>query len=269
MIYPDWREYASYLYASSWWQLFTNGDPRSTLTWSNRLGNLGNVDIYNFYSSGEEVLREDTNGAPPSEVSVSTDQLDYWLANVFTDNALPVGSYVWQWQEMLKGRGIADSWIGSSHGGWSFNTIYYTGDDPVHGVHLSPPTDVSELQTNAFFDFSSLYMNDISQLSTQNSDDWQLYTSSGDSYARANRNRILSDAIQALTQAIGANPVPALQSIGRNVNMSTANFENGWPVGRLSNAVETNNWHHSDFDYVAYPYTHRLFDAIVINGNLK
>jgi hypothetical protein len=58
------------LCASDWWQLFTN-DYRSTLTWSNRLGNLGSVDIYNFYSSGEEVLRENRNGAPPAEVGIT------------------------------------------------------------------------------------------------------------------------------------------------------------------------------------------------------
>ena len=59
MIYSTWRDYSSRLYASDWWQLFPADDARSTLTWRNRFGNLGTVDIYNLYSSGEEVLRED------------------------------------------------------------------------------------------------------------------------------------------------------------------------------------------------------------------
>jgi hypothetical protein len=53
--------------ASANLKLLINTDARSTLTWSNRLGNLGNVDIYNFYSSGEEVLRE-YDSDPPSTV---------------------------------------------------------------------------------------------------------------------------------------------------------------------------------------------------------
>jgi hypothetical protein len=32
---------------------------------------------------------------------------------------------------------------------------------------------------------------------------------------------------------------------------------------------EAYKWHHSDFDYVAYPFTHKLFDKIVNDGNLK
>ncbi len=59
MIYSTWRPYSNRLYASDWWQLFPTGDARSTLSWNNRLANLRNTDIYNFYSSGEEVLRED------------------------------------------------------------------------------------------------------------------------------------------------------------------------------------------------------------------
>jgi len=47
-----------------------------------------------------------------------------------------------------------------------------------------------------------------------------------------------------------------------------ANFENGWPLSRLASGEQNNNWHHSDFDYVAYLYTYQLFSAIVNIGNL-
>ena len=100
------------LYASHWWQLFTNADARSLLTWSNRWANLGSVDAYNFYSSGEEILREYTNGAPPTEAGAVADQIGSWLDDLFTSHALPLGTYSWCWQEMLKGRGQSDgcSW---------------------------------------------------------------------------------------------------------------------------------------------------------------
>ena len=61
MIYSTWAQYDPRLYASDWWQLFANTDARSTLTWSNRLGNLGSVDIYNFYFRVRTKLDESGN----------------------------------------------------------------------------------------------------------------------------------------------------------------------------------------------------------------
>jgi hypothetical protein len=60
--------------------------------------------------------------------------------------------------------------------------------------------------------------------------------------------------------------VPALDVIDRNVNMQTTFEINGWPQRTL---VEMGNWHHSDFDFVAYPFTHLLFDTIVNDANLQ
>jgi hypothetical protein len=53
----------------------------------------------------------------------------------------------------------------------------------------------------------------------------------------------------------------------RNFNMQVE-FETGWLTTR-STGDEAYNWHHSDFDYVAYPFVHKLFDEIVNDGNLK
>ena len=85
-------------------------------------------------------------------------------------------------------------------------------------------------------------------------------------YAQANRNRILSDAIPAMSLVAGANPIPRFIASDRNVNMMT--LENNWPPGRL-NTREANNWHHSDFVNVAYPFTYQLFNQFVTLGNLK
>jgi hypothetical protein len=84
-------------------------------------------------------------------------------------------------------------------------------------------------------------------------------------YAKTYRNRILSDAIPAMSLPVGANPVPSLSS-SHNVDMMT--LETGWPQGRL-NSRETDNWHHSDYHVVAYTFTHQLFDKFVRLGNLK
>jgi hypothetical protein len=84
------------------------------------------------------------------------------------------------------------------------------------------------------------------------------------------RNRILSDAIPAMSLVTGANPVtgfsPPRNASQRNVDMMT--LENAWPQGRLDTS-EQNNWHHSDFVNVAYTFTYKLFNQFVTLGNLN
>lgn len=279
MAYSTWSNYDVRLYASSWWQLFPTNDARSTLTWSNRLGNLGNVDIYNFYSLGEEVLREDPDD-PPSSILGTVGQEVINAVGFWGGAGLPFGTYAWSWQEKGKGADSSDDFIGSSHGGWAFNLFYYTnssGGPPLDGTHLDPADALSltivQLQTNAFFDFSSTYSSQLyQQIYLTNSVDLALYGSGGSAYAQANRDRILSDAIPAMTLAVGANHVDKFapdDDADQNIDMG-ATFETGWPLARSSiNDPEKFKWHHSDFDYVAYPFTHKLFDEIVNDGNLK
>lgn len=128
----------------------------------------------------------------------------------------------------------------------------------------------SQLQTLPFFDFTT-YNTTMGPSYDPFFSDNALYGANGSAYAIANRNRILSDAIPALTLAIGANPVPALSPpvnvVERNFNMN-ALYENGWPANRLSSS-ETNNWHHSDFKDVAYTFIYKLYTNWVSAGNLQ
>jgi pimeloyl-ACP methyl ester carboxylesterase len=268
MLYSAWQDYSNRLYASDWWKLFPADDARSTLTWSNRLGNLHDVDVYNFYSGHEEVLREDTDDPPLGILGTGAQEvvnaIGFWGGV-----GLPFGTYAWVWQEKGKGTDTSDTFVGSSHGGWKFNdTAYGTNVGGIESgpviVHMSPTVAASlsnsQLQTNAFFDFSS----------DSDTEDLALLGSSGSTYAQANHDRILSDAIPALTLPVGANWISRLapqNGDDNNFDMELR-FETGWPAAR-STGLEAYNWHHSDFDYVAYPYTHKLFDEIVNDGNLK
>jgi pimeloyl-ACP methyl ester carboxylesterase len=261
MVYSSWastNNYASRLYASYWWTMFTNSDARSTLTWSNRLGKLHNANVYNYYSSGEEVLR--TNAADPPLTSIGATAASF--ANYFASHS-PISSFVWVWQEKSKGVGLIDTVLGSTHGGWKFNTnapYYYTNNGVLTHMPNSQASvlPVSQLQTNAFFDTSYDYL---------------LFSPlTGSAYAELNGNRILSDAVPALTWPVGSNPVPKFTANDENIDMMT--LENGWPVGRGAPrwpAVTTafGEWHHSDFHEVAYTFTYHLFDQFVTVGNLK
>jgi pimeloyl-ACP methyl ester carboxylesterase len=261
MVFSSWastNNYASRLYASDWWTMFTNNDARSTLTWSNRLGHLHSANVYNYYSSGEEVLR--TNAADPPLTSIGATAASF--ANYFASHS-PISSFVWVWQEKSKGVGLIDTVLGSTHGGWKFNTnapYYYTNNGVLTHMPNSQASvlPASQLQTNAFFDTSYDYL---------------LFSPiSGSAYATLNGNRILSDAIPALTWPVGSNPVPKFTPNDQNIDMMT--LENGWPVGRGSPrwpSVTTafGEWHHSDFHEVAYTFTYHLFDQFVTVGNLK
>jgi hypothetical protein len=248
MVHPDWYEYATRLWASKWHLLFSTNDYRSQLTWRDRLSNFGNAEVFNFYSSGEEVLRTHP-GMPPDVPGYLVEEI---VGFFDTD---PPGLYVWALQEKMKGRTLFNSVLGSNHGGWGFNTGYDVFTNGQY-IHL-PPAQASQLpdaqlRTSAFFNTSF---------------DTPLFGVSGSAYAQTNRNRILADAIPALTLPVGANEVPRLSPQGqpsRNLNMHE-DFKNGWPLER----DEPFDWLHSDFRDVAYTFVYKVFDEFVNRGNLK
>jgi hypothetical protein len=255
-----WLNYANALWAGKWFNVWPSSDARYTLTWSNRLGNFGSTALYNFYSSGEEVLRTYSDPPPSSLFSLFGYQLVQWIEG-------ESGTYVWAWQEKDKGLMSGNTILSSDHGGWGLNENLNSGYVFfVNGLRTNIPPAVitnSVLQTNAFFDMSV---------------DTAMFTasSSGSTYAQTNRNRILSDAIPALTLPIGANSVSRL-SPPRNPtenNFDMQANENGWPIGRGApqypiGTTAFGEWHHSDIRIVAYTFSYQTFNQIVNSGNLK
>jgi hypothetical protein len=258
-MYPTaWTNYSGNLWASDWYGLFPTNDYRSSLTWHGRLDNFQNAAVYNFYSSGEEVLRDYPADPPDYLLGIAAGQLvSLWEGDT--------GEYTWAWQEKLKGLMQANGILSSDHGGWQFNTSYASLT-----ISQANALQGSQLKTNAFFNFGS-----PSGSFYPFNNDLALETSSGSSYAQANRNRILSDAIPCLTLPAGANLVPRLQppeSPGQmNFDMQ-ASYENGWPLGRpprTAGVSAAGEWHHSDVRAIAYTFTYKLFNQMVTVGNLK
>jgi hypothetical protein len=96
--------------------------------------------------------------------------------------------------------------------------------------------EASQLQTNSFFDFNS--DNNYGNVTHPDS---ALLGSGGSSYAQAHRDRILSDAIPALTLPVGANPVDrfdysTIGGINKNTDLKT--FKTGWPTARSSSLLK-------------------------------
>lgn len=254
MVYSTWVGYSNGLFASDWYQLFPTNDARSTLFWNDRLGNLGHVDIYNCYSTGEEVCRTTTNDPPAGVLDMIKLQAAYRIWDGY-----PFGCFTWYWQEKGKGTSTQDWFLGSTSGGWGFNQLYGTNivnfftQQPEFipmSISASATLTLTQLQTNAFFGWVG--------------GDLALQGSGGSAYAQTNRNRLLADSIPAMSVVAAANPVP---SFSGNHNIDLMTMENGWALGRTG--TEVNMWHHSDFHDMAYTFTYPFFDKVVTVGKLK
>jgi hypothetical protein len=111
------------------------------------VANLRNVDVYNFYSSGEEVLRWDPADPPAGVLSGALSEvLNFWIEGV------PFGTYAWVWQDKGKGTAAHDWFIGSTHGGWKFND--YWGNPPPSPAIMND-TATSTLQDYPMFSVGS------------------------------------------------------------------------------------------------------------------
>lgn len=216
--------------------------------------------MYNFYSSGEEVLRDYPDDPPANLLTIAVGQ----GMGVYRG---ATGVYTWAWQEKLKGCLAGDYLLSSSHGGWKFGYAYYSNNIIMPNTQAALLSD-AQLRTNAFFEVTS---------SSFGNADLALFGSSGSSYAQANRNRILSDAIPCLTLPVGANPVPRLSPpqspTEKNFDMQNV-YENSWPLGRHApqwpvGTAASGEWHHSDVRAIAYTFTYKLFNQMVTVGNLK
>ncbi|MBP5788189.1 MAG: hypothetical protein J6Y19_10305 [Kiritimatiellae bacterium] len=229
MVNPDWRDYASYLWASKWHEAFPATDGRHALSWRGCFANLTNY--CNFYSSTEDVLD-----------------------NVGASIPFPQRQWAWGTQELHKGTTFSYWMPGHCEGGWGFNGDY----DPWFDS-FPTPEEATNLITMATLQTNSLF---------RRFDDPQLYTPAGDAFAHQPviRARLLADAIPALSFAAGRNVM--VNAGGGITNIDLLSFRRGphlidaWPR-------ELDDWQHSDLKEIAFPYLGELFEYIVEQGALR
>jgi hypothetical protein len=238
MRHPDWQGYDTRLWSTEWHKLFDDG--RNKLTWRGRFGNIGSA--INFYSSGEEVLRDPPDGKVPLP---SND-----------------GTLAWVIQEKAKGTVLAALSTFDCHGGWGFNSAWdnIVGYDQQTGLPImmrrtaaeaNTLTD-DELRSNSFF---------------KRFDDDRLYNinqGGGAANEYHTRSKMLAEGLPALSFAAGANSVDSFED--QNVNMMTLKVNGAWP---LRGGDEIGAWLHSDFRMVAFYYTQRLYKKFIDEGELN
>jgi hypothetical protein len=240
-----WKDYDTRLWSSEWYQLFNSSDGRNCLTWRNRFGVI--ESLYNFYSSGEDVLRN-SDGHYPSPFSL-----------------LLAPEWAWTCQEMSKGDPSTSFTSSSSQAGWVVSThwlIPVPGGKPTQTEPLPPsqatPTYISddELRAHPFF---SVF---------QDSNLLDPYRGNDEAKLIEVQAAVLGGGIPALSDATGANSVSVFGTENvRNFDMSASDqgqgFETGWPQDRLTDGDLRNRWLHSDFAKIAYPFVHKVYDKIV------
>ena len=246
MRHPDWHGYEEYLWSTEWYELFDKEtDARSRMTWRGRFGPLNNA--YNFYSTGEEVLRNGTGEVP----------------DIRRDRS-------WVFQEMTKGDpDLSGGGIfHNASGGWVFSEYWRilvkaTDTVPSYMRRRTPEeaTKIPKEQLGQHPFFKPFYFNE--KIGERDFHDPVQGPIAARSYDRV--SRALAESLPALSFATGSNPSTALE-LGRNFNMM--DLRSGWPESRLEREPGERGWLHSDIRRVAYLYTFKVFDRFIEFGGL-
>lgn len=244
-----WGGYNAGLLASEWYRLFPSYDERFKLTWRGKFATAKDAsNTYNFYSTGEDVL--DNHSGEPA------------VPDIITKG---VGRFAWGLQEKLKGK-LPTGWmLGSNYGGWGINQDVYNEwivDTAGHVVNVALRPEnanqltADEIKTKPFFKLTG---DDLTLL--------QAYPI-GSNYAKANHDRLISEAIPALSFAAGRNEVVKFNTTeeARNFDMNLR-YKNDWPLSRSVDS-ESKKWKHSDLIEIAYPYVYGLFANLTRLGEL-
>ncbi len=278
MVHPDWKDegfvsadYSENLLSPNWYRFFSTDDNRSFLRWKDRFQQFSQHSrCYNFYSSGEDVLRTGTGDLP----------------NLIGD--VVNNEWVWVFNEMVKGTNTFAANLASDvHGGWGFNRYWMEWVDPGGAAHPPPGSWVAIPPAEAdLIDPGELVAEPFFRNFLDGDDDypdWQDGSWLGGSQAEANARlpvlplagadrgailnhaKILAEAIPAHSEPTGSQPVPVfplLNNIDLDVVVRDPLF---WPV--REDTAQRNRWLHSDYLKPALPHVWKFFNLCVTEIN--
>ena len=232
LVHPEWTEYPTNSWASSWHWLFRNepNDNRKHLGWTGRFSNVAQYAV-NFYSTGDEVLELAGN----NNVHIWTGISDSW------------GHYSWHKQELFKGRGGIG---GTEWSGWNIEENWL-GVNKISVAEAQTMTE-ADFRTNTVF---------YCYPPSMNSTNINLLV----------RGAHLAQGIPALTPATGRCALPNVLNEGMNVDLDDAQHQNGIirPNGWPERSDYQWQWCHSDLKDVAYFFNFKFYEKAIKKGNLK
>ncbi|MCF7864194.1 MAG: hypothetical protein K9L89_05335 [Kiritimatiellales bacterium] len=272
-----WQDYPFESWASEWYRIFDPSDARSKLTWRHRFLDIQQrTDVFNFYSSTEEVLRVNEG----------------FLLFVQAYNK----NYAWQVQEHFKGRlndnlitGIYDGLGGaaSEYCGWGFTeeassshildtwgVVKWAPARPRHLHEKLAQENPDREQNLQVLATDPLFRPNPEELFGASAEAFSAgtvaaqggmldYNVSNASYPIGNvpmRDWLLAKAFPSRTRPMGSTINSQLAWLSGNFNMSALYMTNpsDWPHKEDSVA----KWWHSDIKDVPYAHSHKLFDKI-------
>lgn len=289
-----WNEYPFESWASEWYRLFPSGDTRAELTWRHRLATIQDLtDVFNFYSSTEDVLRVD------DEIGLAD-----LLVKGFVMKIIPSGfnsntPYAWQIQEMYKGLDQIP-WINapaggiSKYGGWGFvkgdsqhiepRFAGLLGHAPVKPHFVLESVDpASPGRTNYLASLQSdpLFRQEPEELfqsgalafasGTVGTHGGNLEYNVGDNgmdiSAVPIRDWLLAKAFPARTRPMGSTQNGEWDAQTGNFDMPTTYMTDPGIWIRTDKYNGTFEWRHSDFRDVPYVYIYKLYEKITTKEN--
>ncbi|NMA19754.1 MAG: hypothetical protein GX927_04155, partial [Lentisphaerae bacterium] len=268
MLHEEWVDCHTAGWSSKWHENFFSlglpNDDRGRLTWKNRFASvLTKCEVYNYWSSGDEVLALFATPDTPSSGTITID----------ASTGAGLGNHAWQKQERFKGRFGIDLWAGNagtSWMGWGF------ADPPLrrvisgigqHGEYLftyedNPATNKTEMLDYLlgnpilpldFFKCNVLFRGDPAEAFQP-------------VIPQATQNAILAKGIPAMSGPVGSREIRVFDNDVQNVDMNELQWRSGWPRDHKDYGT---SWLHSDIRDIAYLYNYKVFDDLVRKGNLE
>ena len=232
---PSWRSIDSSLWSPYFYNLFGTGDARRNLTWTGRFQGISNV--YQFYSTGEEVLETNPDGAKPSVTDDVFKGHQAWIAQEMNKGTATKVTI-----KLLSGTFQIGPWGQNARAGWD------TSGDP------QPTTDQEKVEHPYSEKFSSLNgvtMHQENAAGAAPAADYGFLS------------RLLGEEVPALSWPAGSTPVATFADKTDLMSLK----KNGWPTERNAPG-STGRWFHSDLKNVSYLHTYRLFETMVKHDNL-
>jgi alpha-beta hydrolase superfamily lysophospholipase len=246
LVNHTWAGYQRQTWAAKWYELFAAPDDRAKLTWRNRFPNIDPDILYNYYSSGDEVL------------GLSYELGAQSMIVVHSDTGKELANFSWQKQERFKGRGPFDLIAGlaaTDAAGWGFNIEYFA----ITGAFVPFHTNVYTMaQANAL---------SASQLMAAPAFLHSPAAMFTNSIPFTVRNELLANAIPALSGPVGSRSITLPDNNNQNRDINGYSTRTDWP--RTISSTYGQSWLHGDLKDVAYFYMKSLFDEVVQKGELK
>ena len=259
----DWDGYHEHTWAANWYTWFTNdvNDARGKIGWAGHFAPLlerQGLDVFNFYSSGDEVFAE--NSSTPG---LTTGVFHWPTLNLnwpFFHLTLELDAFPWQKQEVFKGVNAA----GSLSAGWGFHCWTTNINNETVWVRYSAAG------ANAMVADGSIVSNAVFNRGVS-----AMFNPTISDYDKAD---ILAFHIPAISSPAGKVPIRTTQcgQMAKDFNLNDLPYRaNGWGrecvdvENEKGQVITTYNWLHSDVKNMAYYYVFPAFTNILEKGEMK